>query len=112
MLSRSDTVAVPTDSMDTGQTEVDTIQTKCNRISLLKKKLECNEARQTNLKSLNIIEEREKNFSQQPLWTSLDMEWKTLEAERKNIAGELSSLFPCPKQNCTPNISKNINDLR
>ncbi|GFU33893.1 hypothetical protein NPIL_43021 [Nephila pilipes] len=86
MLSMSDTVAVPTDSMDTGQTEIDTIQMKCNRISLLKKKLECDEARQTYLKSLIIIEEREKNFSQQPLWTSLDMERKTLEVQMKNIA--------------------------
>ncbi|GFS65412.1 hypothetical protein NPIL_75981 [Nephila pilipes] len=77
MLSMSDTVSVPTDSTDTGQTEIDTIQTKCNRISFLKKKLECDEARQTYLKSLIIIEEREKNFSQQPLWTSLDMERKT-----------------------------------
>ncbi|GFU33289.1 hypothetical protein NPIL_6251 [Nephila pilipes] len=93
MLSMSDTAAIPTDSMDTDQTEIDTIQTKRDRISLLKKKLECDEARQTYLKNLIIIEEREKNFSQQPLWTALDTERKTLEAEMKNIAGELRSFF-------------------
>ncbi|GFT94122.1 hypothetical protein NPIL_339121, partial [Nephila pilipes] len=69
MMNANYIVAVPMNSMDTDQSDNDTDYAKCARISLLKKKLVCDEVRTTYLKSLILIVERERKFSHSPLRT-------------------------------------------